>query len=397
MKELLNGIIKASFGAVLSMRSSLRLILLLMLGLAMQPVWRVARPVTAIDEAGTSIPLKELTRLIDDLSEPEGYFDSDNFISNEAGYLKVLPLLRDQRVRGGVYIGVGPDQNYSYIAEIRPQLAIIVDIRRQNLLQHLYYKALFQLSPNRARFLERLFGRRIVNNLDHEEEASISQLLSRIDTAARDFRYADHAIEEAVGVVNAWNLSLTAEDLKSIRYVAHTFVQEGPDLRFSSFYRRPRQHYPDYRILLLETDSTGTPSNYLASEERFRRVKLLHQENRIIPIVGDLAGDDALRRVAGMLKEQDLEVTCFYLSNVEFYLFGQGRWDPYVRNMRRLPWADNAILIRTCANNWRRHPAQMPGYYMTTLLERVRAFFENESAGKNQTYWDMVTHDYIAP
>jgi hypothetical protein len=375
----------------------MRLILVLMLGLAMQSGWRVAAPVSATDEAGTSISLKELNRLIGDLSGPEGYFDSDNFISNEAGYLKVLPLLREQGVRGGVYIGVGPDQNYSYIAEIRPRLAIIIDIRRQNLLQHLYFKALFQLSPNRARFLERLFGRRIPGVFADEGQASISQLLNQIDAAPRDSRFGDRSIEEAVDAVHAWNLSLTAEDLKSIRYVARTFIEAGPDLRFSSYYRQPRQHYPDYRTLLLETDSTGKQSSYLASEERFRRVKLLHQENRIIPIVGDLAGETALRRVAQILKERDFEVSCFYLSNVEFYLFGEGRWQSYVQNMQQLPWSGNAVLIRTCANNWRSHPARIPGYYMTTLLQRVRDFFENENAGRNQTYWDLVTRNYIAP
>jgi hypothetical protein len=379
------------------MRSSLRLILLLMLGLAIQSGLRAVEPLSSAGEAGTAISVKELDRLIVDLSEPEGYFDSDNFISNEAGYLRVLPWLREQGIHGGVYIGVGPDQNYSYIAEIRPQLAIIVDIRRQNVIQHLYYKALFQLSPNRARFLERLFGRRIADDEANAEKASISQLLNRIDAAPKDPQFAGRALEEAIGVVNAWNLTLTAGDLKSLRYVAHAFIQEGPDLRFSSFYRQPQMHYPDYRTLLLETDSTGKQSNYLASEERFRRVKLLHRENRIIPIVGDLAGASALGRVAGLLKGRDLEVSCFYLSNVEFYLFSRGRWQPFVQNLRRLPWTDDAVLIRTCANSWRRHPAQIPGYYMTTLLERVSDFFHNEATGENQTYWDLVTRDYIAP
>ena len=126
-------------------------------------------------------------------------------------------------------------------------------------------------------------------------------------------------------------------------------------------------------------------------------MKFLHQENRIIPIVGDLAGRKALNRVARILKDWDLEVRCFYLSNVEFYLFGQGRWQLYVQNMRLLPWAVNAVLIRTCANNRQHHPSQIPGYYMTTLLQLVHHFFENEYAGRNHTYWDLVTHNYIAP
>jgi hypothetical protein len=379
------------------MNSRLRLILFLTFGLTiLSSRWSPATS-PAAGEAGAAISLKDYDRLITELSEDEKYFDSDNFISNEAGYLKIMPLLRKEGSRGGVYIGVGPDQNYSYIAEMRPKLAIIVDIRRQNLIQHLYFKALFKLSSNRARFLERLFGRRIPGKFAGAEEASIAQLLSRIDAAPKDTGFGRNALAEAVETVRAWHLSLTAEDLNSLRYIARAFMEAGPDIRFSSYYRQPLWYYPDYRTLLLETDETGIQSNYLASEERYRYVRSLHRDNRIIPIVGDLAGRSALRQVALKLREWDLQVDCFYLSNVEFYLFGEGRWRSYAQNMRLLPWADHAVLIRTVANNWRQHPAQIPGYYMTTLLQRVRLFFENENAGRNQTYWDLVTRDYIAP
>ncbi|HEX6070025.1 MAG TPA: hypothetical protein VFZ18_09375, partial [Longimicrobiaceae bacterium] len=49
------------------------------------------------------------------LSEPGGYFDTDNLISNESSYLHVMEGLRRLGVRGGAYLGVGPDQNFSYI------------------------------------------------------------------------------------------------------------------------------------------------------------------------------------------------------------------------------------------------------------------------------------------
>ena len=55
------------------------------------------------------------------------------------------------------YLGVGPDQNYSYIAHVKPQIAFIIDIRRQNALQHLFFKALFQLSSSRIQYLGAAF------------------------------------------------------------------------------------------------------------------------------------------------------------------------------------------------------------------------------------------------
>src|SRR4029453_4486993 len=59
------------------------------------------------------------------LSEAGGYFDTDNLISNESSYLQVIPELQRKGVHGGAYIGVGPDQNFTYIAEVRPTIAFI--------------------------------------------------------------------------------------------------------------------------------------------------------------------------------------------------------------------------------------------------------------------------------
>ena len=83
------------------------------------------------------------------LSEPSGYFDTDNLISNERSYLHVVPVLR-ALPRGGAYIGVGPDQNFSYLAHVRPSIAFLVDIRRDNLLLHLLFKALFAQATTRV-------------------------------------------------------------------------------------------------------------------------------------------------------------------------------------------------------------------------------------------------------
>jgi hypothetical protein len=95
---------------------------------------------------------EEYWRIVNEFSEADGPFDSDNFVSNEAGYQSVLPRLLQTVRSGGVYIGVGPEQNFTYIAALQPKIAFIVDIRRQNLLQHLMYKALFELSSERPTF-----------------------------------------------------------------------------------------------------------------------------------------------------------------------------------------------------------------------------------------------------
>src|ERR1051325_5481756 len=114
------------------------------------------------------------------LSEPGGYFDTDNLISNESSYLQVLPELQRRGVTGGVYIGVGPDQNFTYIAELRPALAFIVDIRRDNLLLHLLFKALFQLSHTRVEYLAQLCGRPVPAGAESWRSSDIDRIVGYI-------------------------------------------------------------------------------------------------------------------------------------------------------------------------------------------------------------------------
>jgi hypothetical protein len=109
--------------------------------------------------ANASRDHKSFAALSARLSEPGGYFDSDNLISNETSYLHVIGKLKELGVNGGVYLGVGPDQSFSYIAKIRPKLAIMIDIRRDNLLQHLLFKSMFARSRNRIEYLCMFFGK----------------------------------------------------------------------------------------------------------------------------------------------------------------------------------------------------------------------------------------------
>src|SRR3954468_7196221 len=115
------------------------------------------------------------------LSERPGYFDTDNLISNERSYLQVVPELKRRGVRGGAYIGVGPDQNFSYIADVRPSVAFIIDVRRDNLLLHLLFKALFALSRSRAEYLAQLTGRPVPPNVERWRTAAIDRIVSYVD------------------------------------------------------------------------------------------------------------------------------------------------------------------------------------------------------------------------
>ena len=106
----------------------------------------------------TSVSDKDFWAMVDGFSEPGGSFASDNIISNEIAFQHVIPELK-RNGQQGAYLGVGPEQNFTYITALKPGMAFIIDIRRQNLLLHLMYKALVEMSADRADFMSRLFAR----------------------------------------------------------------------------------------------------------------------------------------------------------------------------------------------------------------------------------------------
>src|SRR5678816_2662878 len=89
---------------------------------------------------------REFWSLVSAVSEPTGTFPSENALSNESGFSFAITDLKRKTGSDGVYLGVGPEQNFNYIAAVRPPMAFIIDIRRQNLLQHLLYNCLLYTS-----------------------------------------------------------------------------------------------------------------------------------------------------------------------------------------------------------------------------------------------------------
>jgi hypothetical protein len=284
---------------------------------------------------------------IETLSERGGYFDTDNLISNERSYLDVVPELKKRGVRGGAYIGVGPDQNFSYIAAVRPDIAFIVDIRRDNLLLHLLFKALFSMARTRAEYLALLVGRPVPAGLDAWKGATVEKIVTQMETPPADARSIDALRAKTDEAVSRIGVTLSREDRATIDRFHRRFIEAGVGLQFQSAGRPPQSHYPAYRDLLLAATPSGLQANYLASEEAFQFVRGLEERDLIIPVVGDLSGPRALAAIGELLARRKLRVSAVYASNVEFYLFSDGRFQSFAANLVRLPRADNGVVIRS--------------------------------------------------
>jgi hypothetical protein len=330
--------------------------------------------------------------LVARISEPGGYFDTDNLISNERGYLKVMGALDRLGLEGGAFVGVGPDQSYSYISQIRPEVAFITDIRRDNLLEHLLLKALVERAPTRVEFLSDLFGRRAPPRPDEWVSRSADQTVAWVDGHAADSARIASLRDEVDDAVSAMGIPLSAEDRATIARFHGEFIRGGMGLRFTSFGRPPRSYYPTYRQLVLETDLDGEPSSWLASAAAYETVRRLHLANRIVPVVGDLAGPRALREIGRVMEEMGVTLTAFYTSNVEFYLAAGGRLEDWLGNLAGLPAAPGAVVIRSYFPTFGGpHPSAVPGYRATQTLQPVSV----ATGGGFTSYWDLVTRRVI--
>jgi hypothetical protein len=329
------------------------------------------------------------------LSEPGGYFDSDNLISNETSYLHVLGKLREIGVSGGVYMGVGPDQNFSYIAKIRPRMAIMIDVRRDNLLQHLMYKAIFARSRSRVEYLCHLFGKPFPKSKGWEQR-TVKELSDYIDATPSDPKLFEKMLAQIRRDVSKYGIPVSNTDLETIASIHRAFYSAGLDIRYSSHHRPPRSIYPTYRDLLLERDLTGQMQNYFNSEDDFQFLKKLQDQDLIVPVVGDLSGPQSVKAIGKYVTDLKEKVSVFYVSNVEFYLARQGTFDKFIENLKTLPIDNRSMIIRSYFNYYAPpHPQAERDHFSTQLLQRLEDLIKQCDSGECDSYNDIVTKNSI--
>src|SRR5690349_12993864 len=250
---------------------------------------------------------QEFWSLSKEFSEEDGVFRSDNLLSNETSFQYVIPELLKTTKPGRVYLGVGPEQNFSYIAALKPAMAIIIDIRHGNLDVHLMYKALFELSKDRSEFVSRLFSRKRADGLT--AKSSVDDIFNAYLAAegSKEIYEANlQAVEDVL--MKKHGFPLTSGDLDGIRWALSNYYQFGPSISYNSSLSanippaivgarggsRGGINGVTYASLMMAGDGDGQYRSYLASEENFAFLKDLEARNLVVPIVGDFGGDKAI-------------------------------------------------------------------------------------------------------
>src|SRR5215471_1135653 len=235
--------------------------------------------------AAPSLTDQEFRTLIANLSERGGTFVTDNIVSNEIAMQDVLPEL--ERTHRGAYIGVGPEQNLTYISALQPPIAFVVDLQRGNLLLHLMYKALVEMSADRADFLSRLFARPRPSGLAADADASV--LLAAYASVSMSPSRAETELRAILNrLMNVHGFVLTRTDRDKITKTYRALASGGPNLR-GDFGRSASvpSWVPSYAEILSQTAPDGRNHSFLGSESSFATLKSYESRNLIVPVVGD--------------------------------------------------------------------------------------------------------------
>ena len=280
----------------------------------------------------------QLASLMAQVSEPGGSFLTETLLSNE---LHTSRMIRGIRRAGGAYVGVGPEQNFSYIARLGPDIAWIVDIRPENRALHLMYKMLFGLAEDRGAFVSLLFSR--PRPPDATADRTVEGLFDAYDKIAPSDSLRERTLVTLRGRLTSRGLAVSPEDLKWVEYAHGRFAAEGPAIRYSTQSANDETN-PTYRALMTARDDIGEPRSFLASEAAYRIVKDLHARNLIVPVVGDFAGPRAIREIGNYLRAHGVGVSVFYASNVFGYLTGAQR-QIFCRNLAALPHDEQTRYI----------------------------------------------------
>jgi hypothetical protein len=256
-------------------------------------------------------------------------------VSNEARHDLFFPFIEN---KGGIYVGVASDPNYTLIAVAKPEFAFLLDIDRQVIDMHAIYKVFLAASDDPETMRRRWSKRELRRSVDLLEEG-----LANEEPKARK-RIID-LFEEV-----------------------HEIVHENLG-----------------KVAQRERDGKGT--SWLSNDEYYGYIRRMFEVGRVRVMPGNLLGANTMASIAAAARELELPVRVFYPSNAEDY-FGYG--DGYRNNVRGLPIDDTSVVIRTIATNplhseyGRTLPkADHRWHYQVQPMANLQAWLEREKSHRN--------------
>lgn len=242
--------------------------------------------------------------------------------------------------RGGVYVGVGSEQNYVLAGWARPEVMVLMDFDQVISDLHRAYGVFFQAAKDGAGLIE-------LWRPESEERAMA------LITAA----YPEPQRQK--GVVRA--------------------------------YRIGRHAIPGRLEKVKRLLGAAAVPSFLDDAAQYAYLAGLWRAGRVFPVRGDLTADQTLRDVAGAAKQAAMPVRVLYLSNAEKY-FPYGV--EFKKSVLALPFDERSLVLRTGARQighyvyivqdgagfqaWLRKPGILSVHQLARLREQPAA--EGEAA-----------------
>jgi hypothetical protein len=176
--------------------------------------------------------------------------------------------------------------------------------------------------------------------------------------------------------------------VRGIEYIFASFYSSGPFLQYSTAPAAGRSRYPSFAELQVATDGAGASRAYLATEENYRTVRAMEQNNLIVPLVANFGGPKTIRAVGTWIRERGAKVTTFYASNVEQYLFPDGIWNNFAENLASLPQDESSVLIRSCFNSC---TSPLAPSRVAMLVDSLPGLVRDYKAGLIRGYYDLLS------
>lgn len=240
---------------------------------------------------------------------------------------------------GGVYVGVGSDQSYDFVAEQRPDWAFLYDYDPNVIRFHRIMQALLRHAPTRQ------------------------------------------------DLVALWGPDRTDEAEK---HIAAEWPAEAAVLQtfFHGYRRRIHDNFADS----LTPPKAAPTFGFLATDDNYEVIHTLAVQKRLVPVPVDLLKDGALRKVGAAAKALHQPVRAFYTSNAPTAWGGQ-LTPEYKGNVASLPMDPWSVVIATY--NWGAwHQVGRWRYDIAYGPVAQRRMTSDGYWEANQPSWDRIPGDH---
>lgn len=223
---------------------------------------------------------------------PELVRNTHYVVSNEDRH----DVFRSQLIgRGGVFVGVGSDQNYVMAGWARPELLVLMDFDQVVVNLHRVYRLFFLQAKDVTEFMS-LWA-----------ERNEKQVVALIEAAHPE-------PQVRAGLFQAYRIA---------RY---------------SVMRRLKFVHTVYAVHNVQS--------FVDDPEQFRFIQDLYKQNRVVILRGDLTKGGALTGIANAASSVGAKIRVLYLSNAERYFTYT---DGFKKSMLALPMDDRSLVLRTRA------------------------------------------------